>query len=166
MYVFDFFFLPLSCPYKMASTWVCHHHKAANHPACACTFSHVWRAPVRIPMWGRVSLATRLNLASFCCVVSWREAQLSWWPPRWVDGNEESSIKVSRVERFYDSKEECVCVCVCGGGDGGIYFTRNSPHIAKTRNSMWKKRRQQFHGTAGGFQESKIPNTFILPCVN
>lgn len=51
----------------------------------------------------------------FCCVVTWREAQLSWWPPRWVAGNEESPIKVSGVERFYNSKEECVNVYACVG---------------------------------------------------
>lgn len=50
-------------------------------------------------------------------MVTWREAQLSWWPPNWVAGNEESSIKVSGVERFYDSKGVCKCVPV-SGGDG------------------------------------------------
>lgn len=45
-------------------------------------------------------------------MVTWKEAQLSWWPPRWVAGNEESSIKVGGVERFYDSKEDCVNVCL------------------------------------------------------
>lgn len=33
--------------------------------------------------------AAPLNLASFCCVASWREARLSRWPPRWVDVNVE-----------------------------------------------------------------------------
>lgn len=60
-----FFFPPLSCPCKMASTWLCHHHKAANHLACACMRCHAWRALVRIPMWGRISLAAQLILASF-----------------------------------------------------------------------------------------------------
>ena len=64
--VWFFFFSPaLLCSFKMASTWLSHHRKAANHPACASMFSHVWRALVRIPMWGRVSLAARLILASF-----------------------------------------------------------------------------------------------------
>lgn len=72
-----FFSLPLSCPCKMASTWLCHHHKAANHPACACMFSHVWRALVRIPMWGRISLAARLILASLLlCGNVWE--RLGW----------------------------------------------------------------------------------------
>lgn len=70
--------LPLSFPCKMASAWLCHHHKAASHPAWACMFSHVWRALVWIPMWGHVSPAARLILASFCCVVICREAELSW----------------------------------------------------------------------------------------
>lgn len=108
-FFFFFHFSPASLV-KMARTWLCRHHKAANHPACARMFSHGRRALVRIPTWGRASLAARPILASFFLlfrkkmrVVRWREAQLSRWPPRWVDGNEES--KVSRVERFYVSKE-------------------------------------------------------------
>lgn len=108
-FFFFFHFSPASLV-KMARTWLCRDHKAANHPACARMFSHGRRALVRIPTWGRASLAPRPILASFFLlfrkkmrVVRWREAQLSRWPPRWVDGNEES--KVSRVERFYVSKE-------------------------------------------------------------
>lgn len=107
----------------------------------------------------RVSLAARLILVSLCRAVSLEgETRLT---PRWADGNEESSIKVSGVERFYDSKEECVC----GGGDGGIYFTRNYPHTAKTRNSMRKKDMpgvpQDQQRPLRRFQENKIPNTYI-----
>lgn len=89
--------------------------------------SHAQKALVKIPMWGCVSLAAWLILASFCLVVGWREAWLSWWPLCRVDGKEESSIKVSEVEGFMTLR-----TCVCGS-----LLHKNSPHIAKTRNSMW-----------------------------
>lgn len=79
------FFFPSSSPclfrvplVKMASTWLCHHHKAANHPAWACMISHVSRALVRIPMWGRVSLAARVNFSVFLLCGEFRGRDSGW----------------------------------------------------------------------------------------
>lgn len=102
-FVSDFTLLCLSCPHKMASIWLGHHHIAA-----------ILSYPRRyvLSYMRHVGLTALLILASFCCVVSWREARLSWWPPHWVDSDEESSIKVSGIERFYGSGGVCVGVCV------------------------------------------------------
>ena len=148
--------LPLSFLCKMASAWLCHHHKVASHPAWACMFSHVWRALVWIPMWGHVSLAARLILASFCCVVSWREAELSWWPPRWADGNEESSVKVRGVESFYDSKEGvCVCVCVCVVAVMGVFTPPTLLKLGTVHEESWQQLREADRGPWDGSRKVK-----------
>ena len=124
-------------------------------------------------MWGHASLAARLILASFCCAVSFKEVQQSRWPPWWVDGKEESSIKNWVRLKGFMTPTSCVCVCVCVcvcacvcGGAGGIYFTTNSTIQLKLGRE--REKRKEKKSSLGNnskpwdfFQESKIPNCSI-----
>ena len=131
---------------KTASTWLCHHHKGGQPPWSPFRSLMVGGLWLGSPCEGSVGLAARLIL------VSWREAELSRWPPRWVDGSGESEVKRGWKVLWLQKR-----ACVCGGGDGGIFFTANPPATELKLGTACAKEKEEMPA----IPSRKIKNTFF-----